>query len=396
MRTTDTKGRLGLAAAVLMALTTLTGCGELTIRTWIKVIESESTGSVRFDLPNTNPFILERIQGGFLATIVMDTTSIPAPLEGSLVIEQIKVAAAEAAPVRGIRWICAWRNPNLPSEGTVFLDILGGHGSTEVTTNLRTTSGIAGGGIITDVTAETALTLEGDLLTSFLGAAESGAADGLFATRAPFEGTSSIGGIPVIFSLDLGVTNDTSPPVFDEDHLYNCSWYWEPDQGTAVYHGVNSKSSYLRAWPGDSPLAPRVISLAELGAVPGETLHLDTIGEYAELPSLEDGSKTTMTAVFSSTNEIRGTGQRHRIPGAIDAGADINTGGFWSCFLIFCSFQSSDIAQDFRVDPGVSVVVPAGANYLFVAPLPGSRKWDDNSGFGFGVDADPGPYPYEE
>jgi hypothetical protein len=396
MRTTDTKGRLGLATAALLALTSLTGCGELTIRTWIKVIESESTGSVRFNLPNARPFVMERIQGGFLATIVMDTTSIPAPIEGDLVIEEIKVAAAEAAPARGLFYICAWRNPNLPSEGAVFLDILGGQGNTQVTTNLRTTSGFAGGGVITDVTAETALTLEGDLLTAFLGAADSGSADGLFATRAPFEGESSIGGVPVIFSLDLGVTNDTTPPVFDEDHLYNCSFYWEPDQGTALYHGVNSKSSYLRAWPGDDPLAPRVISLEQIGAVPGETLRLDTIGEYAELPSLEDGNKRTMTAVFSSTSEIRGTGQRNRIPGAIDAGTDINTGSFLSCFLIFCSVQSSDIAQDFRVDPGASVVVPAGAKYLFVAPLPGSRKWADNSGFGFGVDVDPGPYPYEE
>jgi hypothetical protein len=39
--------------------------------------------------------------------------------------------------------------------------------------------------------------------------------------------------------------------------------------------------------------------------------------------------------------------------------------------------------------------VPPGANYLFVAPLPPSRKWADNSGFGFGIEVDPGPYPYE-
>ena len=58
MHKTRTTGRLALAAAALVALTTLTGCGELTIRTWIKVIEAESTGSVKFDLPNANPFPL--------------------------------------------------------------------------------------------------------------------------------------------------------------------------------------------------------------------------------------------------------------------------------------------------------------------------------------------------
>jgi hypothetical protein len=393
MRKTGMTGRLTLAAAALVALTTLTGCGELTIRTWIKVVESESSGSVKLDFPNANPFPLTRIQGGFLTTIVMDTTTIPAPIEGTLTVEEIRVGAAQPGP---FQYVCAWANPNLPSQGTVELDILGGRGTTQVTTNLRTTSGFAGGGTITEVTAGTQLNLEGDLLTAFLGAAESGAADGLFATRALFQGTASLGGVPVIFTMDLGVTNDTTPPLLDDDHLYNCSYYWEPDQGTAHYHGVNSKSSYLRAWPGDSPTAPRVIALADIGAVPGETLELDTIGGYAELPELQDGGKTTMTAVFSSTNQLLGTGQRNRIPGAINAGVDINTGGFLSCFLIFCSFQSSDIAQDFRVDPGLSVVVPAGANYLFVAPLPPSRKWADNSGFGFGIDVDSGPYPYEE
>jgi len=385
--------RIVFAAAGLAALLGLTGCGELTIRTWVKVIEAESTGSVQ--IAGGRPLVLNRIQGGFLAKIVMDTTTIPAPIEGTLVLEDIRVAAAQNGP---IQYVCAWKNPALPSEGTVFLDILGGEGATQVDTNLLTLAGL-GGGIVTAVSTSTQLDLEGNLLESFLGAAESGAADGLFATRALFEGESVLGGLPVIFTLDLGVTNDTTPPLFDEDHLYNCAYYWEgQDTGvlnTALYHGVNSKSSYLRAWPGDVPKPPRVISLADIGALPGETLRLDTIGAFAELPELQDGGKTTMTAVFSSTNELRSASQRHRIPGAIDAGTDVNTGGFLSCFLIFCSIQSSDIPQDFRVDPTRSVVVPAGANYLFVAPLPPSRKWADNSGFGFGVDADAGPYPYE-
>ena len=386
MQKTRTMGRLGLAAAALVALTTLTGCGELTIRTWVKVIESDSTGFVQI---GDGQFPFERIQGGFLAKVVVDTSTIPAPLDGTIEVEEIRLAAAEPSV---LDFVCAWQNPNLPSTGTVHMDILGGSGNTQLTTNLRTTTKF---GNITEISTPTELNLEGDLLNKFLGAAESGAADGLFATRAAFEGTSVLLGIPVVFSMDLGVTNDSTPPVIDEDLLYECAWYWEPDQGSALYHGVNAKSSYLRAWPGDEPSAPRVVSLAEIGALPGETIDLDTIGTFADGTTLEDGSKTTMTAVFSSTNEILGTSQRNRIPGAINAGTDINTGTFLSCFLIFCSVQSSDISQDFRVDPGLSIVVPPGANYLFVAPLPPSRKWADNSGFGFGIDVDPGPYPYD-
>lgn len=382
---TRTTGRLTLAAAALLALTMLTGCGELTIRTWVKVIEAESTGFVRI---GAGEFPFDRIQGGFLARIVVDTSTIPAPLDGTIEVEEIRLAAAEPSV---LKYVCAWQNPNLPSTGTVHLDILGGTGNTQLTTNLRTATNF---GTVTEVSTPTTLDLEGDLLGKFLGAADGGAADGLFETRANFEGTSVLLGIPVIFSMDLGVTNDSTPPVFDEDHLYNCAWYWEPDQGSALYHGVNSKASYLRAWPGDSPKPPRVIALADIGAAPGDTLDLDTVGVYADTTTLQDGRKTTMTAVFSSTSQLLAGSQRNRIPGALDAGSDINTGGYWSCFLIFCSFQSSDIAQDFRVDPGLRVVVPPGANYLFVAPLPPSRKWADNSGFGFGLDVDPGPYPY--
>jgi hypothetical protein len=389
MNRTKTTGRLALAAGALLALTTLTGCGDLTIRTWVKVIESESSGTIRFFRPDANPFAFQRIQGGFLATIVVNTENLLAPLDGTLSVDDIRLAAEE--PVR-LGYFCAWQDPTKPSVGTVHLDVLGGSGSTQLTANLRTTSGLTG--TVSEISAETNLNLEGDLLGTFLGAADSGAADGLFATRAPFSGTSNVGGITAFFDLDLSVTNDTTPPVFDADHLYNCAWYWEPDQGSALYHGVNSKSSYLRFWPGDEPRAPRVIALADIGAVPGETLRLDALGAFSDTTSLEDGNKKTMTAVFSSTSELKSGNNRYRIPGAIDAGTDVNTGGYWSCFLIFCSFQSSDIPQDFRVDPGVSVVVPPGANYLFVAPLPPSRKWADNSGFGFGVDADGGPYIY--
>ncbi len=389
MKKMGTMRRMALAGAALLALTCLTACGELTIRTWVKVVENDSTGSVQLDFPGVEPWVLERIQGGFLSTIVVDTTQIPAPLEGTITIEEVRVAAAQPS---FLQYVCTWGNPAQPSEGTVFLDILGGKGSTQVNVNLRATTGIsvALGIDPTELATSTSLNLEGDLLNTFIGAASSGAADGLFTTRAPFQGTSELAGAPVIFTLDLAVTNDTTPPLFDPDLLEGCESFFA-EQGTADYHGVNSKSSYLRAWPGDSPTAPRVIKLADIGAAPGDTLRLDTIGGYADTTTLEDGNKTTMTAVFSSTAQLLAASQAKRIPGAIDAGSDINTGGFLKCILIFCSFQSSDIAQDFRVDPGTTVVVPAGANYLFVAPLAPSRKWSDNSGFGFGVDVTVNP-----
>ena len=34
---------------------------------------------------------------------------------------------------------------------------------------------------------------------------------------------------------------------------------------------------------------------------------------------------------------------------------------------------------------GPTVTIPAGAQYLIVAPIPDSLSWADNSGFGLGV-----------
>jgi hypothetical protein len=39
----------------------------------------------------------------------------------------------------------------------------------------------------------------------------------------------------------------------------------------------------------------------------------------------------------------------------------------------------------------VNVTVPSGANFLIVAPLAPSQKWDDDSGFGFGVSVEVNP-----
>ena len=198
----------------------------------------------------------------------MDTTTIPAPIEGTLVVEEIRVAAAQPGP---LQYVCAWANPDLPSEGTVVLDILGRPGHrprwTRTCARPRASPAVAS---ITEVSTSTELNLEGDLLTAFLGAAESGAADGLFATRAPFQGTSS----PRRHPGDLHARprrhqrHDAAPASTTITSTTAAST-WEPEQGTAHYHGVNSKASYLRAWPGDSPSAPRVIALADLGVGAG-------------------------------------------------------------------------------------------------------------------------------
>jgi hypothetical protein len=192
-----------------------------------------------------------------------------------------------------------------------------------------------------------------------------------------------------VFTLNLAITNDAIQPVFDADLLSFCGARFD-EQGNPAFYGLNSKSTYLRAQIGDHPAQPLKIALADLGAGPGDVLKLGTVGTYSDATILKDGNDTRLSAVFSSTNVVSSNeNTRYRVPGAINAGSDVVTKTYWPC--LFCFPQQSDISQDFRIDPTVNVTVPAGANFLIVAPLAPSQKWDDDSGFSFGVSVEVNP-----
>jgi hypothetical protein len=377
---------IALAAVLMIG----TGCGRLTIRTWIKVVEADSSGFVRSDLLGPDPLPFSRVQGGFLAVVTVDTSRIPAPLDGTIVLEDVRVAAEEPT---ALGRVCTWGDPAGSSAGTVHLDLFGGASSADLVLDVKATTELTQFLPPVDLEQPVSFPLGSGLsLETLAAAAADGSADGLFATDALFEGDAVLFGSPVRFVLDLAVTNESTPPLFDAALLDFCGARFTQQGGDLLYV-LNSKSSYLRAWPKDDPQPPRVIPLADIGAAPGDVLRIARVGTYADATLLKDGTDTAATAVFSATDEVRAEGERVRIPGAIDAGADVNTGGFFECFLIFCSFRSSDIPHDFRFEPSLDVTVPAGANFLVVAPLPPSRFWSDDSGFGFGVSLTVNPAP---
>jgi hypothetical protein len=385
--TRGTFERRWLAAALGLLMLGATGCGELTIRTWITVDEAASSGFVQLSPPDGDPFPLDQIRGGFLAKVTLDTNQILSGLRGTIEVEEVRLAARSGAIGR----ICVWNNPLAPSPGTLDLDLAAGTGTANLLLDLRATTALSASLPPTELQQEATFELSGFTLDSLLQAALSGATDGLFATQSSIESESEIFGTPVLFHLDVAVTNGAKPPLFLPDQLQFCGSRFDT-QGPALFHSLNSRGSYLQAKQGDEPLQPLVISLIDVGAVPGDTLHLDRVGTYADVTLLKDGNETALSGIFSATTEIRSPGQRTRVPGAIDAGPDVRT-GYLKCLLIFCSFSSTDVPQDFRIDPGsgVDVVVPAGANYLIVAPLSPSYEWKDNSGFGFGVDVTVNP-----
>ena len=365
-----------------------TGCGVYTIRTWINVIPEESSGSVDlvfFGQPAT--LALSRVQGGLQGLVQIDTRHLlDQPLEGNFFFEDARIAATgEGALGR----VCTWLNPNVLSGGVVQIDLLGGSGaSAAVIMNLRATSQLQQSLHlpIANLSQGAQLPIGAGLtLQTFLDAQTSGDTSGLFASSAQFAGSTNLGGIPATFHLNLELTNGPMPPVLDPDYRFFCNRFFF-EQGPDFFYGMNSKSTYLRQELGDDSAPPLAIKLADLGAAPGLTLRLKPVGTYSDVSLLEDGTETRATAVFSSTNEVRSANQRHRITGAIKSAAPgITTESYLECILLFCTLQSSDISEDFRIDPTVDVVIPAGAQYLFVSPTPTGQWWKDNSGFAFGV-----------
>jgi len=365
-----------VGAAALMA----TGCGNLTIRSWVKVITDESSGSIT---TGNMPIVINRLQGGFLGAIVLDTTSLPGPVDGSISVDDVRIAGDAGVPIGAI---CVWGDPANASSGTINLNILAGQGSATITLNLKSTAAIADTVHIPPVFLSQTATfpLNGIGLTQLLNAASTGSGDGLFATSASFEGETVLLGQPATFGLELQVTNDSTPPLFDTDLLGKCGGHFN-EQGKDIFYGVNVMASYLLA-KNDKPQPPTIIKLADIGAKAGDHLKVARVGTYNDKLELRDGTATKMAALFSSSSVVNKDNQRNRIPGAIDAGTDVTTPAYRVCIIWpFCTDTPTDIAEDFSVASSATVTIPTGAQYLIVAPTPDSLKWGDNSGFGLGV-----------
>jgi len=388
-RRTAVWGR-GWVVAISAGLLASLGCGEMTIRTWVTVIEEESGGFVSLLFPG-NPvpadFDIQRLQGGFLTTVKLDTSELPGAMHGSLVLEDVRLAGE----VEGlVGKLCTWNDPAGSSGGPLMVDLLGGKTETDVFLDAKATTGISQLLGMAPVDFEEPIDFElgsGLGLDQFLAAFEAGTADGLFASSSTIASTMNLGGIQATFAMNTTVTNGAEPPTFDGDLLSFCSGHFDSQNSAgSLFYGLNPKSGYLRRWGSDRPKDPLVISLADVGAAAGDTLRLSSVGTYSMGLLLKDGTDTKLGGVFSATNEVLDSSQLARIPGAIDAGPNVDTWPSIVCFFWLCTdLGGDDIAQDFRIDPARTIQVPAGAQYLVVAPIDTARKWEDNTGMGFGV-----------
>lgn len=124
----------------------------------------------------------------------------------------------------------------------------------------------------------------------------------------------------------------------------------------------------------DFPMPPAVVSLATLGAAPGQWLRIQSSGAF----SLGGGVDTQrrLLAVFSSSNALQPGYFAQRVLGALPAGPGVDTG-----LTFFWSVQT-DIPQDFLASltghaDYVLVPVPTGATHLFLGTF--DSHYSDNT-----------------
>ena len=125
---------------------------------------------------------------------------------------------------------------------------------------------------------------------------------------------------------------------------------------------INPRAAYYRT-NSDSPAPPLMISLATVGALPGQWLLLQTAGGFS-FGTTPDGQRS-LAAVFSANNTVLSSSSPHRVPGAIAAGPSFASGNTYFGGL------PTDIPEDFYVSRElyadyVRVEVPAGAAWLIV------------------------------
>jgi len=377
---------LGLTAALA------TGCGEMTTRTWVTIDEEASGGFVEFALLGNPPteYPMTKLQGGFLVEVTLDTSELPGPMHGRIKMTDVRIAGRVQGPIGRL---CTFGDPLGESGGPLVIDVLAGTAESSMFLDAYAATEIS------DLLALGVVPFEQEIdfdlgsafdMVAFFEAFLSGSVDGLFSTESTIASTMNVIGVEADFEMNAVVTNGTRPPSYGVGLFSYCESYFAGQGvGESYVEFLNVKSSYLRRSGADQPVAPAVIPLARVGAAPGDVLQISPVGTYSRVFQLRDGADTKLGAVFSATDEVLPASQLFRIPGAIEAGADVNTWPSIVCFLGICQDKGGDdILQDFRVDPQVTVTVPAGAQYLVVAPIDDARFYGDNTGLGFGVRID--------
>lgn len=123
---------------------------------------------------------------------------------------------------------------------------------------------------------------------------------------------------------------------------------------------IDTRNAYLHLDTQDNAGNALAIDLGSLGLVPGNTIRLESVGDWNAGPYGD--VQTGMLGIFSSSPTLLDRSLLNRVPDALDAGVYKNTGPTWP------SGEATDTPDDFAFDNlGIEIVIPPGAAYLFVS-----------------------------
>lgn len=363
-----TRARITALLVALVASTSL-GCGNpLTVATWLNLEPGSEVDLGFFAIP---------LEGGVFARIEIDLADLLNP-HGTITVEQVRIGGF--GPL--IRYLCLRKDVENAVDGSFHIDVLAG--TQEVDFPFAT---IASSTLFDESGIEVATVASPEGLE--------------FPTNidlAPFFATSKLDGLLTLpvsleqdFELDpetvfpatvnLVLSASSKPPVFERlDVLEDCEPRWALQEQPLTYV-LNPKSTYLHHVNEDALQEPLIIDLADVGALPGDTLQITTGGKWTGLFQTGYG----VAAVFSSSDELLPVSppaiwtvdffgwlnfHSNRVAGAIEAGTDVVTP------LSFGWLNRTDIPQDFAVTGYREIVVPPGATHLFVTPI--DNHFSDN------------------
>jgi hypothetical protein len=130
---------------------------------------------------------------------------------------------------------------------------------------------------------------------------------------------------------------------------------------------VPVRGTYLYVDPRDNfgVESPGVADLQNNGISGGDTILISFEGTVDNYGGSDYHTLDYLIGVFSSTNQLLSVSEADRVPGAINAGDDFDTGQTWF------SDENTDIPEDFQITPstGFLILVPQNAKYLFLSML---------------------------
>ena len=146
---------------------------------------------------------------------------------------------------------------------------------------------------------------------------------------------------------------------------------------------LHPKNTYLHTNSDNSGDAVP-LDLAAFGITPGMHLRIAQTGDFDPGPGGDTG--ISMLGIFSSTTTLLPESNLDRVADAIDAGFD-----FVSSPTYFGG-QATDVPEDFAItfvgQPDLTVTVPAGAAYLFLAPHDSWYQDNTDPDGDYGVDVE--------